>query len=476
MRIALTIGVSEYRRVASLPACKRDADAIDDLINETRSFEHRLHLSGELLAQDTKTRLLSFLDNLSGQHISQVLFYFSGHGSLQDGDLLYLLSDFDEKRPHQTSIENDEVDKWLRDLNPDVAVKITDCCHSGISYVKDATTLESAMVRSKGQFSACHFIAASHADEVTYAGEDFSEFTEHVLKGLSERELGTIRYKELADIVLDSYRDSNSQRPYIVQQGGMRDIFFEQTEETRAFLKRLIGPKEVPQVNAIPEAPLPRRGLIEMIEADAKGMITNETASAYLKRLQQTIENLQIDEELRDIYNIRSEFSGFWETEIANEEAIGKWIKKHGGDLFAEPIEEEIKTRVPRDLLNPVEANFNPWGKIESKVDIMGFRTTANLDYDLIRLRLEPKYPNVEEFEAALLLLWSIHYVVLFSYATPLRTVNWSKHELPERIRWKVLRFSDRELEKINGMATATFQEMERLAKDNLLRRFPQRT
>jgi hypothetical protein len=360
-------------------------------------------------------------------------------------------------------------------LAPEVAVKITDCCHSGISYVKDAATIENAVARSKGQFSACHFIAASHADELAYTGDYFSEFTEHVLKGLSERELGTIRYKDLVDIVLDSYRDNNSQRPYVVQQGAMRDVFFEQTEETQALLKRLIGPKETPPVNAIPETPLLRRSLVEMIAADAKHMITNEMASVYLKRLQQAIENLQIDEELRDIYNVRSEFSRFWETEVANEEAIGKWIKKHGSDLFAEPIEEEIKTRVPRDLLSPLEASFNPWGKVESKVDITGFRATANLDYDHIRLRLEPKYPTIEEFEVALLLLWSIHYAVLFSYATPLRTVNWSEREVPERIRWKVLRFPARELDKISGAVTATIQEAERLAKDNLLRRFPQR-
>jgi len=60
MKIALILGVSDYRRATSLPACQLDAEAIDTLLSETRSFEHRLCLAGNLPAQDVKTQVLSF--------------------------------------------------------------------------------------------------------------------------------------------------------------------------------------------------------------------------------------------------------------------------------------------------------------------------------------------------------------------------------------------------------------------------------
>lgn len=472
MRIALVIGVSEYQRLPSLAACSRDAEAIEAVLNETRQFEHRLYLSGCLLAQETKAKILEFLASFRGQHINQALFYFSGHGTLQDGSLLYLLSDFDEVRPRQTSIENEEVDSWLRDLAPEVAVKVTDCCNSGMSYVKDVATIESAVARSKGQFSACYFLAASHADEVTYTGDRYSDFTEHILRGLAQRDLGTIRYKDLIDIVLDSYKDNSAQRPYVVQQGSMRDIFFEQTEETRSLVGRLVGPEEAPQLNPISEELPIKKLLVELIEADARGMITNEAASSCLVALRRSMENVQLDEDLKDIYDISVDFLDAWDADILDEEAIGKWIKRYGEDLFAVPEEEEVKSRVPSHLLDPISASANPWGKVESKIEITGFAITAKMDYDFIRLRLESRYPNVDKYESGFLLLWSKREVVLFRYVALLRVVSWSEHRLPDRRSWKILRFSSSELGEMERTILAFFRAMEKSAKDNLLRRF----
>ncbi len=472
MKIALIVGVSEYGRITSLPSCKRDAEAIESLLDETQDFEHRLCLSGALPAQTTKAQILSFLDKFRGQSVSQAIFYFSGHGTIQDGDLLYLLSDFDEERPRQTSLENKEIDNWLRDLGPEVAIKITDCCHSGMPYVKDGNSVESAIARSKGQFSACYFLAASQSDEVTYAGDTFSEFTEHILRGLSQRPQGTIRYKDLADTVLDSYKANSSQRPYIVQQGGMRDVFFEQTDETLALLKKLVTPEPAPQPEPTFEEPLVRRSLREAIEEEVKGMITSKTAEACLSAIKQAIDSFRVDEELKEVYELRNNFSNAWEAGIANEEAIGKWLKRHGDNIFGEAIVEEVKTKVPYHLLNPMEANIYPWGKIDSKREITGIRVTADMEYDFIRSSLEPKYHNLSKYESAFLLLWSWHEAVLFSYITPLRPTSWNQHQEPDQIGWKVSRFSSSKLAGAEALIIGTLRQMEKLARETLHQRF----
>jgi hypothetical protein len=466
MRIALIIGVSDYQRADPLPSCKRDADAIETLLDSTHSFEHKLRLSGNLPSQDTKDQILAFLGRFRGQSISQALFYFSGHGTVQDGDLLYLLSDFDEERPRQTSIENKEVDSWLRDLAPEVTVKITDCCHSGMPYIKDPNSMESAIARSKGQFAACYFLSASHADQVTLAGDDFSEFTEHILRGLTQRPLGTIRYKDLIDSVLDSYTENSPHRPYIVQQGSMRDIFFEQTEVTLDFLNRLIEPpQEVPPSSFVHEEPTIRRSLLEAIQADAKGALTQKMAENHLNSLHRSIQSFQIDESLADIYDLSSQFSSAWDGIIENKEAVGKWLQQNGRGLFADAIEEDVKERVPRHLLDPFEGVVYPMGKIISKRGITGIRVTTDLEYDLIKTTLNPRYENLNKYEVAFLLLWSLRELVLFRYTTPLRAVNWKEHEVPEGIKWKISRFPASELGKSIDLVVRSLRELENLAK-----------
>jgi hypothetical protein len=249
----------------------------------------------------------------------------------------------------------------------------------------------------------------------------------------------------------------------------MRDTFFEQTEETRSLLKKLVGPKVDPVPEPIPEEPQIKRSLIELIEADAKGMITKQSAASNLMMLQKSTENLQVDEELKGVYVLSSEFSRAWEIDIANEETVAKWIKRRH-DLFAEAVEEEIKTRVPHHLLDPIEAHMNPFGKIEKKKEITCFRVTSNLTYDFIKLQLEPQYSNLAKYEAAFLLLWSRRDAVLFWYVTPLKTINWSEHELPDQIRWKVRTFPAPELGSIGQSVLQIFWEMEELAKNDLKR------
>ena len=469
------MGASDYQRLTSLPSCKRDAEAIDSLLDETREFEHRLCLSGDLAAHEAKQQIISFLDRVRDQSISQVLFYFSGHGTLQDGDLLYLLSDFDEARPRQTSLENKEVDNWLRDLNPGVTVKIMDCCHSGMSYVKDTASMERALAYSKGQFSACHFLAASQADEVAYAGDTYSQFTEHMLRGLLQMPSGTVRYKDLVDAVLDSYKDNSSQRPFIVQQGAMRDVFFEQTDRTIGLLKNLLTVREAEpslEHSSFPGEPS-KRSLAEILESNAKKLVTQEKAIACLESLRGSLQAFEIHRDFKELYNLQIRSQEAWEADIVKEEVIGRWIQRNGSGLFARHIEEDVKKRVPYNLLDPIEASLNPWGKVESKREVTGFVSTADLDGEFIKITFEPKYPDLKKYEVALLLLWSNRGAVLFWYTTPLLAINWKEYQVPETVKWRVERFPASGLDGINSFVAAILKDTENSAREEIRQRFP---
>ena len=146
-RIAIVIGVSDYKCQHPLPACKNDADLVKFVLEKSNAYEDILFLSGsDARSDNAKHQLTQFVDRHKGRtDLEEVLYFYSGHGQYLDDEFYYLFSDFEEPRRNRTSLKNSELDGYLRTLSPDVAVKIVDACNAGVQYVKNASDL-SAMI------------------------------------------------------------------------------------------------------------------------------------------------------------------------------------------------------------------------------------------------------------------------------------------------------------------------------------------
>ena len=137
MNIAIVIGVSKYPG-QEIIAPKKDADRINQLLRATKKYENDiLYITENTVAATVKAQLRSFLQSYDKQEIEEVFYYFSGHGIFEDREFYMLCSDYDKSKRNTTSLQNSEIDSFIRVLEPKLTVKVIDACFSGYRYVKD---------------------------------------------------------------------------------------------------------------------------------------------------------------------------------------------------------------------------------------------------------------------------------------------------------------------------------------------------
>ena len=161
MKIAILIGVSQYKSISSLPSCKSDVELIKKLLHATKQYNDSLCLAENEDCAKVKEKTTSFIKKHKGEDIEEVFFYYTGHGDFYEDEFYYMLSDFDSGKRRQNSLENSEVDNWLRSLKPNVTVKVVDACHSGMMYVKDDQAVEKYLDKSGKCFQVCYFMFSS---------------------------------------------------------------------------------------------------------------------------------------------------------------------------------------------------------------------------------------------------------------------------------------------------------------------------
>jgi hypothetical protein len=443
MRAAILLGVSEYKNLPALPACTKDLEAVEGLLRKTSHYEYIFSLCRPEPAAQVKNLLLNFLAGVP-KGPEEVLFYFSGHGDHREGELHFLLHDFDESRPKQTSLENSEVDLWLRQLMPDVAVKVLDCCNSGVAYIKSTDAFEAALEKSTGGFKNCYFFFSSDADQVSYADRELSHFTRAFLSGANARPDGPIRYKDLIDAIADQFSSNASQRPRFVVQAEMREIFFTQTPMIRDFISSLVAPPQA--LKAETEGQVPPTSIHDLIAVSSTEALTKPEAQQILEVLHEAIQGFSIHPTLAEVYEVEREVAEISDDDLPNPEVVGRWIAKKGADFFAVPNLEE---REPHSLAGSEYLSsvmgLSPSSSLSFRTKapaIIGFFSTTGLSNEFGRVRLVPRYPNVPGFETGALVLFSHKRAQVFSYLTQLVDTSWDRRDFPESVRWRTLEFS----------------------------------
>jgi hypothetical protein len=294
MRIAILIGVSEYAELNNLPACRLDVKAIDQLLSATGLYNQKLHLTNRVEASEAKQKVLSYLEKFKGEEVDEVFFYYSGHGDFTGEELYYLMSDFTDSKRRQTSIENTEIDNLLRNLNPNLTIKILDCCYSGIAYIKNSQSLKNYFEDRRGSFKNCYFMMSSQANQQSYADDTLSDFTKSILSGISERPDGPVRYKDMIDAVTDRFEIGGKQVPQFIIQATMKEIFCNLNSTIRDKLIT-ISTEFKTKLNYGSES---LQTLEELVNRDAKSCCSREEVAEVLNQLKQNIEQYSFPKDL----------------------------------------------------------------------------------------------------------------------------------------------------------------------------------
>ena len=109
--IAILIGNTDYQLLPALQCCYADAMAMKELLDATGKFE-----SVELILNSDSSRLKESIRAAIDAHksISEIFFYFTGHGFQRDAEFFFCATNFDAKRPNETGLSTSDLHVLLR--------------------------------------------------------------------------------------------------------------------------------------------------------------------------------------------------------------------------------------------------------------------------------------------------------------------------------------------------------------------------
>ncbi len=225
---AIILSISEYDHEESLPSCRNDHSLVCNIIKETEKYKLILELSGYQHSSQALERICESIDQWRSEVIDEVLFYYSGHGILGDGQFLFPFSNYHSTNKNATSLSNSRLDDLLRGLSPSNAVKIVDACYSGAQYIKGESSIQDAMRSSESSFNSLYFFYSSTKSQVSYAGDAYGNFTHSIAKSLLSHEGKKIRYHDIISFIRDEELRPK-QHPFYVTQGPATEVFCEVT-------------------------------------------------------------------------------------------------------------------------------------------------------------------------------------------------------------------------------------------------------
>jgi hypothetical protein len=205
-RYALVVGIAEYGN-SSLNLTKPtiDAEAVAQLLEQQGNFQEVKRLprrwnrdrncyqvaQKRLTGIDFGKALREFL--LEQAVKSEALIYFSGHG-ITVSDILgrqkgYLAtSDCTLETIEKHGIALDSLNALIREADLSSLIVLLDCCHSGDFLERNLIEQTLTAFSSRKDY---YLITACRSFEKAYESEQYSAFTEALLKGLSSENAGS---------------------------------------------------------------------------------------------------------------------------------------------------------------------------------------------------------------------------------------------------------------------------------------------
>jgi hypothetical protein len=441
INLGVVVAVSEYTGDAkNLPACREDGAAIAHVLKASGRFDDILHIDTETAGTSVKQRLAEFAKTHKGKEVGEVFFYFTGHGEFIGDEFYYLLTDYQAKKRNQTSLDNSELDGIIRALSPRLFVKIVDACHSGVSYIKTPDDFREYLKSADKKFEKIYFMFSSQSEQFSYQNEKISYFTESILKSIFNHASDTIRYKDVMSYVADEFKEYDFQTPLFVTQADYTEIFCEATPS----LKERIG-QYIQEAREAAETPLPDatrdRALSTLLRADAEIYCSKEEALNAVSFLLTAIKKRSLPKELSEIFlqEVHAE-----QNKPPASGAIGRWLEqgKDERKYFARAT-KSLETYKKRVVKNPF--NFKVMGLgVEAEYDfvdaerevVSGFAFTTEVPFEHIRIRLEPKFPNLAPEECYIVPLVSRTHLRLFWTFSHFEYVDWDKSSKIGKLEW----------------------------------------
>jgi len=124
---ALIVGINEYEHTKSLEGCENDANTIMELLSRNQDGSPNLECK-VLTGSITKDLLAAEVNNLFKSKVDLIVFYFAGHGALDDIDGYLITS---EAKKIDDGFSMSTLLKRAKNSNVPQVVLVLDCCFAG---------------------------------------------------------------------------------------------------------------------------------------------------------------------------------------------------------------------------------------------------------------------------------------------------------------------------------------------------------
>ena len=480
MNIAIVIGVDEYHssNFDNLPACKNDAKAIKAVIENVKDLKETLYLGNNEPASEIKRKISDLVEKYRDENLSELFFYFSGHGERTEDDFFYVPSDFDSNRKETTGIRNSEIDDWIKTLSPKLCIKVIDACFSGTQYIKSEFNAEDQLNKSAKKYGLndIYFWFSSREDQSSYAGTEFSVFTESILTAISELD-GEVRYRDIMAAVADDFSQKGGPKPIFSTQSDNIEKFGNITSETKKIIYDFFGiePDEAPEetANSGPETSPPLPPKTESVYELAKkksdtSCFSEDTLKTFISGFKKEI--LAWPKEITEIYQINTD-TALHPSNIPNAIKIGEWLsEKSEAEYFAEPTHGTRSYQTEEYKALPAKPNkrdpfagilsgislarsLNRWGReeeIEYKLEtvtktsshIDGFSYSHYAEDRIIKISFRPTIEIAPPACLHTVLIYSNKELSIHFAYESLKRKNWDDLSAPACKKWKTIKIN----------------------------------
>jgi uncharacterized caspase-like protein len=188
------VGVNAYqdRDISNLTCCVADVEAVHRLLTDAAhgGYRARLLLDTTPNTLPTRNNVLAELANVAqaADEKDLLLFYFSGHGTIEAGKAYLVLSDARLTNLADSAVPLHRVKSIMTDSAARAKVIILDACHSGARIGKAEVRMSpDFMKRVFAEAEGLAILASCQQRQVSYEWEQAGQsvFTHYLLEGLA---------------------------------------------------------------------------------------------------------------------------------------------------------------------------------------------------------------------------------------------------------------------------------------------------
>lgn len=425
--LAILIGNSQYETLSKLDCCSADVEAIRELLSATKKYQSIVVLE-DLDGGAMKQKIRAAIENQT--EISELFFYFTGHGYAHGEEFFHCGVEFRSDRPNETGVSASELHTLLRLANAKLVVKVIDACNSGTHLVKSDVGFfreDSKNFNNIIQFSSCLDTQSS------MTGDPLSLFTEHFYKAALRKSSGIVHYTDLIASLRDEFVSHDDQVPYFVSQCTGREQFVDDASKFDE-LREKLEEKELELNSEFSGFSDSDQGegqpsLVDLLNISESCMVTRDSMEGFVGNFFDKVKLALRDAEIADFFDLEFKENSDFEEETSRRfitEVMSK--ERRPDDFVTAEISRKYKRRNPFGI-GVAESILSSWYDDEQFSEFYDLQLNCEMSRAQLCATLTPKYSTLQRIVLVVTCAPSLEFCYVFEVSSQHKLIDFGKYD-----------------------------------------------